>query len=44
MELAVAMIVAYIPFIYGMLRETLNEQKPKKRTYESSKANDYWLW
>jgi hypothetical protein len=43
MELAIAMIVAYVPFIYGMLREILDEQKPKKRIYDTSKTNDYWL-
>lgn len=43
MELAIAMIIAYIPFILWVLAEVRENNKPKKRNYEPSKTDDYWL-
>lgn len=41
MKLALVLIIAYIPFIFWVLREAIEDRKPKKRTYETSKTNDY---
>jgi hypothetical protein len=43
MGLTIAMIVAYIPFIIWIIVEAIEDCKPKKRTYEKTKTNDYWL-
>lgn len=43
MELVFAMLIAYIPFLVWAIKEVNESRKPKKRTYETSKADDYWL-
>lgn len=43
MELAIAMLVAYIPFFYGVVVEINEQRKPKDRIYDTTKINDYWL-
>jgi hypothetical protein len=43
MNLAIAMIIAYIPFMVWVIVQAIEDRKPKKRNYETSKTNDYWL-
>jgi hypothetical protein len=43
MELAIAMIIAYIPFIVWVIHDVRESKKPKKRVYDESKTNDYWI-
>lgn len=43
MELAIAMLLAYIPFFIWILVEVRENKKPKKRTYDEAKTNDYWI-
>lgn len=43
MSLAIAMIIAYVPFMWWVFIEISESNKPKKRTYGTSKINDYWL-
>jgi hypothetical protein len=43
MSLAIAMIIAYIPFIIWVITQSIEDCKPKKRVYDETKTNDYWL-
>jgi hypothetical protein len=43
MGLAIAVIVAYIPFIIWVIVEIINQQRPQKRIYEKTKTNDSWI-
>ena len=43
MNLAIAMIIAYIPFMVWVIVQAFEDRKPKKRVYDESKTNDYWI-
>jgi hypothetical protein len=47
-ELAIVMLIAYIPFFYWIVKEAYESSKPKKRSYgppaKQIKADDNWLW
>ena len=43
MELAIVMLIAYIPFFFWVIRETRENNKPKKRVYDETKTDDNWV-
>jgi hypothetical protein len=43
MKLAIVMLIAYIPFFYWIIVQTIEDCKPQKRVYDETKINDYWI-
>jgi len=43
MYLVIALFISYIPFFIWAASEAINQHKPLKREYETSKINDYWV-